>query len=415
MHTGSTLRLDADRLIDGVADRASAPGALLIDGDRIVSVEDATVGRSGGPPGTLHIALPGCTLLPGFVDFHTHAGIDTRRGGLAAQAHEPPPVAAGNALGRLQDDLRGGATTARLCGDLGGLDLRLRAEIDAGRVVGPRLVVAGRAIKSPRGGGGAIASVMTDDPEEIARTADANLADGVDFIKLFVSDGVGDPSREPTACYYGEKHVAAAARSAHAAGRRVAAHLLGGPGVAEAIGGGLDVIEHGWFLTDADLDLAARHGTLLTLTLGVLCGPHGHAFGETPAEKARLARLSAAAQDTARKVIARRLRYVVGTDAVHGRLTDEIAWLVALGEAPVRAIQAATARPAAELGMAGRLGTLEAGRLADVVAVEGDPLADVSALRRVRLVVQAGRIVYHAGPAASTHHYDRAVDPACTG
>ncbi|MHB8733612.1 MAG: amidohydrolase family protein, partial [bacterium] len=105
----------------------------------------------------------------------------------------------------------------------------------------------------------------------------------------------------------------------------------------------------------------------------------------------------AAAQETARKVIARGLRYVVGTDAVHGHLTDEVAWLVALGETPVRAIQAATARPAAALGMAERLGTLASGRLADVVAVEGDPLADVSALRRVRLVVKGGCIVYHAG------------------
>ncbi|HLW46233.1 MAG TPA: amidohydrolase family protein [bacterium] len=394
------LRVDADRLIDGAADRASAPGGLLIDGDRIVSVE------TGPPPAgpanraatePLHISLPGCTLLPGLIDFHTHAGIDTRRGGLTEQAHEPPPIAAANAVGRLQDDLRGGVTTARLCGDLDGLDLRLRAEIDAGRVVGPRLVVAGRAMKSPRGGGGAIASVTTDDAADIARAAEANLADGVDFIKLFVSDGVGDPRREPTACYYGEAQVAAAVRPAHAAGRRVAAHLLGGPGVAAAIGGGLDVIEHGWFFSDADLDLAVRHETLITLTLGVLCGPHVRAFGEMDA---RLARLGGAAQETARKVIGRGLRYVVGTDAVHGHLSDEIEWVVALGEAPMRAIQAATARPAAELGMAGRLGTLEPGRLADVIAVEGDPLADVSALRRVRLVVRNGHIVYHAGAAS---------------
>ena len=398
VHTGSTLRLDADQLIDGVADRASAPGALLIEGDRIRAVGGAVNGAAAGAGSRdLHIALPGCTLLPGFIDFHTHAGIDTRRGGLSAQAHEPPSVSTGNALGRLQDDLRGGVTTARLCGDLGGLDLRLRAEIEAGLVAGPRLVVAGRAIKSPRGGGGAIVSVTTDDVREIGRTVEANLADGVDFIKLFVSDGVGDPAREPTACYYGEAQVAAAARPAHAAGRRVAAHLLGGSGVAAAIGGGLDVIEHGWFLTDADLDLAARHETLITVTLGVLCGPYGHAFGDTPAETERLARLGAAAQETARKVIARGLRYVVGTDAVHGHLTDEVAWLVALGEMPVRAIQAATARPAAALGMAERLGTLAPGRLADVVAVEGDPLADVSALRRVRLVVKGGCIVYHAG------------------
>jgi imidazolonepropionase-like amidohydrolase len=397
MHAGSALRLDADRLIDGAQEsgRPSAPGRLLIEGDRIAA---AGAAAAGAGPGALRVALPGCTLLPGLIDFHTHAGIDTRRPNLGAQAREPGPVAAGRAVGRLQDDLRGGVTAARLCGDLGGLDLRLRDAIAAGRIAGPRLFVAGRAIKSPRGGGGAIVSVTTDDAAEIRRAVDANLADGVDLIKLFVSDGVGDPSREPTACYYGERHVAAAVAPAHAAGRRVAAHLLGGPGVADAIGAGLDVIEHGWFLTDADLDLAARHGTLITLTLGVLCGPHAHAFAERGADDgARLARLGEAALATARKVIARRLRYVVGTDAVHGRLADEVAWLVRLGETPMRAIRAATARPAEELGMAERLGTLQPGRLADVVAVEGDPLADISALERVRLVVCGGRILYHAG------------------
>ena len=397
------LYLGADRLIDGAAERPPGPGPLLIDGEHIVAAGVAAR-RAGeahaGGAAALYLSLPGCTLLPGFVDFHTHAGIDTRRGRLTEQAHEPAAVAAGSAVGRLQDDLRGGVTTARLCGDIGGLDLRLRAAIEAGRIVGPRLVVAGRAIKSPRGGGGAIASVMTDDPDEIRRAAEANLADGVDFVKLFVSDGVGDPSREPTACYYSEAQVAAAVRPAHAARRRVAAHLLGGPGVAAAIGGGLDVVEHGWFLTEADLGLIARRETLITLTLGVLCGPHGHAFGGTSAESERLARLGRAAQETARKVIARGLRYVVGTDAVHGRLTDEVEWLVRLGESPIRAIEAATARPAAELGMADRLGTLEPGKLADVVAVEGDPLADIAALQRVRLVVRNGRVVYHRGPGA---------------
>ncbi len=385
------LRLDADRLIDGAADRALEPGRLLIRGGRVVAAGDADA----------VVSLPGCTLLPGLVDFHTHAGIDTRGGDLRAQAHAPHPVAMGEAIGRLQDDLRAGVTTARLCGDIGGLDLRLRTQIDAGWVVGPRLVVAGRAMKSPRGGGGAIVSVLTDDPEEIRSNAEANLNDGADFIKLFVSDGVGDPSREPTACYYGEAHVAAAARVAHAAGRPVAAHLLGGPGVAEAIGGGLDVIEHGWFLTDADLELAGRHDTLITLTLGVLCGPHGHAFGDAPAARARLSALGEAACETMRKVISRRLRYVVGTDAVHGRLPDEVAWAVRLGESPMRAIQAATARPAAALGLADRLGTLETGKVADAIAVAENPLTDITALRRVRLVMRGGRILYHAGAGSS--------------
>jgi imidazolonepropionase-like amidohydrolase len=159
---------------------------------------------------------------------------------------------------------------------------------------------------------------------------------------------------------------------------------------------GIDVIEHGWFLTDSDLDLVARRDVLLTLTLGVLCGPRGHAFGADPNEIARLRSLGGRALGTARKVITRGLRYVLGTDAVHGCLADEIRWVVALGESPLRALQAVTSRAAAALGMAGRLGTFEPGAAADVVAVAGDPLDDVEALTRVRLVVNRGRVVFAA-------------------
>lgn len=398
------LRLDADRLIDGLRDHPATPGTLSVRGDRIVAAGgsapwDAGTGSSdhGRTPSDLALSLPGCTLLPGLIDFHSHLGLDTRRGGLAAQVRVPPPRYLGDGIARVQDDLRAGVTTVRLCGDLHGADLRLRDAVEEGAVVAPRLLAAGRAIRSPRGGGGAIASVFTDDPEEIARAVRVNLDAGVDLVKLFVSDGVGDPAREPTACYYGEAHVAAAARTAHEAGRPVAAHLLGGPGVAAAIGGGLDVIEHAWFLTDADLDLVGRHRVLITLTLGVLCGPGGHAFGDEPAQVARLRAFGVRARETARKVIARGLPYVLGTDAVHGCLADEFRWTVALGESPVRAIQAATAWPARALGLADRVGTLEPGKIADVIAVEGNPLEDIEAMTRVRLVMSRGRIVYQAG------------------
>lgn len=384
------IRIEADRLIDGAGDQPQHPGRVDIEGDRVTRLD----GRMGPSPDSLVFSLPGCSLLPGLWDFHSHLGLDTRRGQLSAQVRVPVGEYVANGVSRILEDLRAGVTSVRACGDLHGIDLAVRRAVEEGAIVGPRLVAAGRAIRSPRCSGGAVASVLTDDPKEIEQAVRDNLETGVDFVKLFISDGVGNPAVDPTTCYYGEAHVAPVVRQAHDAGRAVAAHLLGGPGVAAAIGGGLDVIEHGWFLTDRDLDLVERSGTLITLTTGVLCGPRAHAFERSPETDARLQRLAERALETTRKVIARRMRYVVGTDALHGCLADELAWLVRLGESPMRAILAATAWPAAALGLASSLGTIEVGKVADVIAVEGDPVEDITALSRVRLVVSRGRIVY---------------------
>ena len=390
------IRIEADQLIDGVDDLPRRPGRLTVAGERIADVGAAPPPAGADGSEGLALSLPGCTLLPGLIDFHSHLGIDTRYGDLGAQIGVPASEYAAAGIGRIGEDLQAGVTTVRLCGDRHGIDLRLRRAVEEGNVIGPRLLAAGRAIRSPRCSGGAVASVLTDDPEEVDCAVRDNLDAGVDFVKIFVSDGVGDPAVEPTTCYYGEAHVAAAARRAHAAGRQLAAHLLGGPGVAAALGGGLDVIEHGWFLTDRDLDLVTRYGTLITLTTGVLCGPRAHAFERTTATDPRLQRLAGLALETARKVIQRGLRYVVGTDALHGCLADELAWLVTLGETPVRAIRAATVWPARALGLGDDVGTIATGRVADVIAVDGNPLEDIAALGRVRLVVSRGRIV-HSG------------------
>ncbi len=403
------IRIEADQLIDGVDDRPHRPGRLTVAGERIADVGGAPPPAAASAPDgpeDLTLSLPGCTLLSGLIDFHSHLGIDTRHGDLGAQIGVPASEYTAAGIGRMREDLQAGVTTLRLCGDRHGIDLRLRRAVAEGRVIGPRLLAAGRAIRSPRCSGGAVASVLTDDPEEVGSAVHDNLGAGVDFVKIFVSDGVGDPAVEPTTCYYGEAHVASAARPAHAAGRQVAAHLLGGPGVAAALGGGLDVIEHGWFLTDRDLDLVTRYGTLITLTTGVLCGPRAHAFQRTATTGPRLQRLAGLALETARKVIQQGLRYVVGTDALHGCLADELAWLVTLGETPVRAIRAATVWPARALGLGDDVGTIATGRVADVIAVDGNPLQDIAALGRVRLVVSRGRIV-HLAPAEGDHEDGR--------
>src|SRR5690242_2102186 len=147
------ILIEAAQLIDGVGEFPRRPGRLAIEGDRIVAVSEEAARRPKEP---VTIALPGCTLLPGLIDFHSHLGIDTRRGhvGLRAQVEVPTPEYTARGISLIQEDLEAGATTLRLCGDRYGVDLALRRETDTGQLVGPRLVVAGRAIRSPRSSGG---------------------------------------------------------------------------------------------------------------------------------------------------------------------------------------------------------------------------------------------------------------------
>ncbi len=151
------LRLEADRLIDGVHDLPHEPGEIAIAGERITAVggdsraHDAT---SRSDDQEQRLVLPGCTFLPGLIDFHSHIGIDTRRSDLASQVQVPPSRYLTAGIGLLQEDLRAGTTTVRLCGDRYGADLALRRAVERGTVIAPRLLAAGRAIRSPRSSGG---------------------------------------------------------------------------------------------------------------------------------------------------------------------------------------------------------------------------------------------------------------------
>ena len=380
--------LVADAVWDGTSERLARPGRVLIEGARL-----AAVGPTVEAEGAEVVTLPGCTLLPGLIDMHGHCRINARVGNTRAQFRDGPVEYVLQSVRNLQTTLASGVTTVKSNGDRDFLDVGLREAIAGGLVAGPRLFVATRGIKAPDCTAGLVATAFCVGPRQVRTAVEQNLARGADFIKIFVSGGLLEPRGEACRAYYSFDEIRAAVEAADAAGSYVVAHCVGGPTATWCAEAGVRVIEHGYYLTDEQLDLMRERGTWLDVTLGVSFHPEGHlaealARGDDAPE---LRVREAAALDTVRRCLERGTRFVLGTDSLHGLLAYEAEQIVALGASPVAALRALTRDAARVLGQEHQLGTLEPGKLADVVAVRGDPTADVGALWRVETVYKEGR------------------------
>ena len=397
------------KLIDGRGGPAVDGATVLVDGERIRAAGPGDSVRI--PDGTVNIDGRGMTLLPGLIDCHDHLasfGYDLAgRWGLTERASQRHLRIASV----LKQTLETGYTTVR---DAGGLDAGFREAVNEGLVPGPRLQVA-LGIISPTGAmadyrspsgherpGGynpSLPSGVADGPDGMRAKVREMVRAGADVIKLATTGGAS--SREglgPKDMFITREEVEAVVSEAHRLGRRVMCHALGGPGLRAAVESGVDSIEHGAYL-DEDPDLlrlmAERDISFIpTSSVYVYHGQRGTPHGKT--------RTMALRDNHVRSLLAAMeagIRVVAGTDAggwVHGNNAQEISCLVEAGMTPDQAIVAATGDAARCLGIDSSLGTIEAGKTADLVLLEGDPLSDVSLLeegRAVRLVVKDGEVV----------------------
>jgi imidazolonepropionase-like amidohydrolase len=394
------LELRAARLWDGHRPLHDGEARLVIAGDRVTRV------GGGSADGVEALDLGDATILPGLVDMHTHLGINHEAGDIRAQMGDPPVRHILAGARSLRQDLLAGVTTAKLNGDRDFYDVQARQAIRDGLAEGPWLRVSGRGIKSPRCTGGVVATCVVDGPGAVGRAVDENLRAGVDWIKLFASGSVLGDRAAVLQPFYGLPELRVAVEKAHAAGKRAAVHCFGGEAADACLAAGVDQIEHGWLLSDRQLEAVARRGTWLCPTVAVVADPEG-VLAHVPAGPARdeAKRRVDEVLEVARRALRSGARLVAGTDAMHGRLADELTCLQDLGGAPEDVLRMATGSAGEALDLRDDAGVLREGGPADLVAVRGNALADVRCLRDVLMVVQGGRIV--RGPKSEVRGLDR--------
>ena len=394
----------AGKLLDVHNGKTLNDQAIVIEGGKIVSVGAMT--QANRSSGDRLIDLPNATVLPGLTDAHTHLTGDPKNIGYQALGISVPRATLSGAR-NARLTLEAGFTTVRNVGADGYSDVALRDAINDGDIPGPRMLVSGPALGIT--GGHCDENLL---PSEYHVTSEG-VADGVegvqhkvrevikygaDLIKICATGGVLSHGDNPQASQYTLEEMKAIVADAHRLGPKVAAHAHGAQGILWASQAGVDSIEHGSYIDDAGIGEMKKNGTYLvpTLYLGDWFLANAESL-HVPAELIAKGRdVMPAARKNVAHAFASGVKVAFGTDAAvypHGLNAHEFAVMVKLGLTPLQSIQAATINAADLLGWSDKIGALEPGTWADIVAVDGDPLQDVTTLERVKFVMKGGEVV----------------------
>ena len=406
----ATQTIDCARMLDVKAGVWREKVSIVVADGKVVSIGPMTAGAD-------HIDLSAQSCMPGFIDMHVHLSsetqkqVDTLRDALALG----PADTALRAVGMAQRTLMAGFTSVRDLGSNDGVNIALKRAIDSGAIPGPRLFTAGKSIATT--GGHADPTVglssrmsqalghpgpndgVVNSPEEARAAVRARYKEGADLIKITATGGVLSQARNGQNPQFSEDEVRAIVATAKDYGFRVAAHAHGAEGIKRAVRAGVDSIEHGSFVDDEAIALMKKHGTwyVPTISAGRYVSDKAKvADYYSPLVQPKAAAIGPQVQAAFARAYKAGVKIAFGTDAAvfpHGDNAKEFAYMVEGGMPPLEAIRSATLRAAELLDQVGRLGSIEPGYAADIVAVAGDPLKDIALLQKVSFVMKNG-VVY---------------------
>jgi imidazolonepropionase-like amidohydrolase len=412
-----TTFVRAGRLVDVEAGRVLADQVVRIEDGRIRSIGPAPAEL---PAGARVVDWSRYTVLPGLIDLHTHLVGDIQSSNIAAPLLSSGARDALKGAGNARATLEAGFTTVRDVGtNRAFVDAALRDAIDEGAVEGPRMLVAGAYITVSQGGGDIVGLApdvvlppefrrgVANSADEVRQRVRELLAGGADFIKMIATGAVLTSGTTPSAPEFTEAEIRVAVEEAANAGTFVAAHAHGAEGIKRAVRAGVRTIEHGSYLDDEGIALMKKHGTWLVAD--IYNGDYIDEVGRREGWPENYLRKNRETTEIQRQGFAKAVKAGVkiayGTDAgvfPHGQNARQFAYMVKHGLTPMQALRAATLDSARAISRENEIGSIGVGKWADMIAVEGDPLADVERLRTIAAVMKGGVIVPKRASATPT-------------
>jgi imidazolonepropionase-like amidohydrolase len=373
---------------------------VLVEGEKIVKVAQNGLTI---PQNAEKIPLDGMTLLPGFIDAHIHSCIDGSPDPITTLLNESQTITTLKAARAAYKTLMAGVTAIRDMGGKSGIDLGLRQAVHAGLIPGPRMLVSGRLI-CMTGGHGWQLGREANGPDDVRQAAREQIKAGADIVKLMATGGVMTPGVEPGSEQLTEEEMRAGVEEAHKAGKKTATHAMGTRGILNALRAGIDSIEHGVYLDEEAVAMMAAKAIPLIPTISALyfIETKGIEAGIPAYAVEKTLRVKPHHQESIRMARQAGVPIAAGTDAgtpfnLHGQNLTEIKLLVDYGGfSPMEAIEAGTRISARVMGLENELGTIEEGKLADIILVRGNPLDDIDILLKeenIRLVMKGGVLV----------------------